>query len=85
MIVKLFLPRMAMKRRVVFSTDQLIMSFGGAIGLFLGASFISLYGLVYVLSEYVFGNIWSCLRNKRNAKEKPMRAVNHITLVREAY
>ena len=67
-IVKLFLPRMAMKRRVVFSSDQLIMSFGGAIGLFLGASFISIYGLMYVLSEYVFSNIWRCLKMQRKSK-----------------
>ena len=67
-IVKLFLPRMAMKRRVVFSSDQLIMSFGGAIGLFLGASFISIYGLMYVLSEYVFTNIWRCLKMQRKSK-----------------
>ncbi|KAI9583532.1 hypothetical protein GQX74_005280 [Glossina fuscipes] len=40
-IVKVLLPRMGFKRRVVFSADQLIVSFGGAIGLFLGASFIS--------------------------------------------
>ncbi|KAM7343889.1 pickpocket 25 [Cochliomyia hominivorax] len=69
-IVKLFLPRMAMKRRVVFSTDQLIMSFGGAIGLFLGASFISIYGLIYVCSEYVFANIWSSLKLRRNARKE---------------
>ncbi|KAL7735957.1 hypothetical protein ACLKA6_002390 [Drosophila palustris] len=42
------LPKMGMKRRVVFSTDQLIMSFGGAIGLFLGASFMTIYGLIYL-------------------------------------
>ncbi|KNC23431.1 hypothetical protein FF38_13352 [Lucilia cuprina] len=84
-IVKLFLPRMAMKRRVVFSTDQLIMSFGGAIGLFLGASFISIYGLLYVLSEYIFANVWSCLKMKRNAKKHHTGAVRRVTIVEEAY
>ncbi|XP_017078184.1 uncharacterized protein LOC108112605 [Drosophila eugracilis] len=48
LIFKMDLPKMGMKRRVVFSTDQLIMSFGGAIGLFLGASFMTIYGLVYL-------------------------------------
>lgn len=75
---------MAMKRRVVFSTDQLIMSFGGAIGLFLGASFISIYGLLYILSEYVFGNIWSCLTRKRKAikrEENMKRQKPSITFI----
>uniref|UniRef100_A0A1A9W9L9 Uncharacterized protein n=1 Tax=Glossina brevipalpis TaxID=37001 RepID=A0A1A9W9L9_9MUSC len=55
-IVKLLLPRTAFKRRVVFSADQLIVSFGGAIGLFLGASFISVYGLLFTFSKFVFSN-----------------------------
>uniref|UniRef100_A0A1A9VSR9 Uncharacterized protein n=1 Tax=Glossina austeni TaxID=7395 RepID=A0A1A9VSR9_GLOAU len=66
-IVKVLLPRMGFKRRVVFSADQLIVSFGGAIGLFLGASFISVYGLVFTFSQFVFSNISSlckkCFRN----------------------
>ncbi|XP_034654648.1 pickpocket protein 11 [Drosophila subobscura] len=52
-IIKLELPKMGMKRRVVFSTDQLIMSFGGAIGLFLGASFMTIYGLIYLLLHFL--------------------------------
>uniref|UniRef100_A0A1I8Q2L4 Sodium channel protein Nach n=1 Tax=Stomoxys calcitrans TaxID=35570 RepID=A0A1I8Q2L4_STOCA len=66
-------PHLAMKRRVVFSSDQLIMSFGGAIGLFLGASFISLYGMVFDLSEYIFSNCWSWLRRKRAAQNNKRR------------
>lgn len=72
---------MAMKRRVVFSTDQLIMSFGGAIGLFLGASFISIYGLIYILSEYIFGNIWSCLTRKNKKDPTMKRQEPRITFV----
>ncbi|XP_070069706.1 sodium channel protein Nach [Drosophila takahashii] len=53
LIIKMNLPKMGMKRRVVFSTDQLIMSFGGAIGLFLGASFMTLYGLIYLFLTFV--------------------------------
>ncbi|XP_017050268.1 uncharacterized protein LOC108094286 [Drosophila ficusphila] len=52
-IIKLVLPKMGMKRRVVFSTDQLIMSFGGAIGLFLGASFMTIYGLIYFFLTFL--------------------------------
>lgn len=76
-----------MKRRVVFSTDQLIMSFGGAIGLFLGASFISIYGLVFVLSEFVFSNCVALVRGEKRKKtsmqqiEKRVEEVGHITTV----
>ncbi|KAH8308491.1 hypothetical protein KR018_005901 [Drosophila ironensis] len=52
-IIKMDLPKMGMKRRVVFSTDQLIMSFGGAIGLFLGASFMTIYGLIYLFLTFL--------------------------------
>ncbi|EDW31435.1 GL11130 [Drosophila persimilis] len=52
-IIKLELPKMGMKRRVVFSTDQLIMSFGGAIGLFLGASFMTFYGLIHLFLHFL--------------------------------
>ncbi|XP_043067001.1 pickpocket protein 28 [Drosophila bipectinata] len=52
-IIKMDLPKMGMKRRVVFSTDQLIMSFGGAIGLFLGASFMTIYGLVSLFLTFL--------------------------------
>lgn len=74
---------MAMKRRVVFSTDQLIMSFGGAIGLFLGASFISIYGLLYVLSEYVFANFWSCVKIKSKLEKQGKGGLKkRVTLVK---
>lgn len=52
-IIKMDLPKMGMKRRVVFSTDQLIMSFGGAIGLFLGASFMTIYGLISLFLTFL--------------------------------
>ncbi|KAL9922503.1 uncharacterized protein ACN427_003022 [Glossina fuscipes fuscipes] len=69
-IVKVLLPRMGFKRRVVFSTDQLIVSFGGAIGLFLGASFISVYGLIFTFCQFIFSNILSlfkkCFNNNNN-------------------
>ncbi|XP_016958273.1 uncharacterized protein LOC108030097 [Drosophila biarmipes] len=61
LIIKMKLPKMGMKRRVVFSTDQLIMSFGGAIGLFLGASFMTLYGLVYLFLTFVAYKCKHCL------------------------
>lgn len=44
---------MGIKRRVVFSVDQLIMSLGGAIGLFLGASFMTIYGLIYMTMYFL--------------------------------
>ncbi|XP_017078185.1 uncharacterized protein LOC108112606 [Drosophila eugracilis] len=65
LIVKMFLPKMGMKRRVVFSTDQLIMSFGGGIGLFLGASFMTIYGLVYLFFTFLFHKCKNCIyKNK---------------------
>ncbi|XP_075165256.1 pickpocket 25 [Haematobia irritans] len=76
LIVKLSLPRMAMKRRVVFSTDQLIMSFGGAVGLFLGASFISIYALIFVFFEYIFSNCCARFREKRAKSEEKKRQEN---------
>lgn len=72
---------MAMKRRVVFSTDQLIMSFGGAIGLFLGASFISMYGLAFVFSEFVFSNCWSCIRGGKKLRQTQAER-RPVTMVR---
>uniref|UniRef100_A0A1A9VSS5 Uncharacterized protein n=1 Tax=Glossina austeni TaxID=7395 RepID=A0A1A9VSS5_GLOAU len=66
-IVKMLLPRIGIKRRVVFSADQLIVSFGGAIGLFLGASFISVYGLVFTFSQFVFSNILSLCKKCFNS------------------
>uniref|UniRef100_A0A1B0AAZ8 Pickpocket protein 28 n=1 Tax=Glossina pallidipes TaxID=7398 RepID=A0A1B0AAZ8_GLOPL len=66
-IVKVLLPRVGLKRRVVFSADQLIVSFGGAIGLFLGASFISVYGLVFTFSQFVFSNISSLFKKCFNS------------------
>ncbi|XP_033156185.1 sodium channel protein Nach [Drosophila mauritiana] len=53
LIINMQIARMGINRRVVFSTDQLIMSFGGAIGLFLGASFMTIYGLLYFLLTFI--------------------------------
>lgn len=58
---------MGMKRRVVFSTDQLIMSFGGAIGLFLGASFMTIYGMTYVILYYL---VVKCKRRPKLQRDK---------------
>ncbi|XP_060658058.1 acid-sensing ion channel 4 [Drosophila nasuta] len=61
------LPKMGMKRRVVFSTDQLIMSFGGAIGLFLGASFMTIYGLIYLVLYFIIVKCKSTALCKKKA------------------
>ncbi|XP_064547837.1 sodium channel protein Nach [Drosophila montana] len=66
-IIQQELPKMGMKRRVVFSTDQLIMSFGGAIGLFLGASFMTIYGLTYVILYYL---VVKCKRRPQLQRDK---------------
>lgn len=66
---------MGMRRRVVFSTDQLIVSFGGAIGLFLGASFISVYGLIYVCSEFVISNLFAIFKRKTVARRDRIQMV----------
>ncbi|XP_023171626.1 uncharacterized protein LOC111599963 [Drosophila hydei] len=60
------LPKMGIKRRVVFSMDQLIMSIGGAIGLFLGASFMTIYGLSYLVMYYLVVKCKYRLKLKRD-------------------
>ncbi|ALC41546.1 ppk25 [Drosophila busckii] len=67
-ILKMELSKMGVKRRVVFSTDQLIMSFGGAIGLFLGASFMTLYGLIYYALYFVMLKCYKRCKKVDNEK-----------------
>ncbi|EDW74133.2 uncharacterized protein Dwil_GK21769 [Drosophila willistoni] len=69
-ILKLELPKMGMKRRVVFSADQLIMSFGGAIGLFLGASFMTIYGLIYLFLYFIYVKCKSKQKFKRHQRKQ---------------
>ena len=47
------IPFTGIRRRVIFSMDQLVVSFGGAIGLFLGASFVSVSGLIIIFIKYL--------------------------------
>ncbi|XP_041968432.1 acid-sensing ion channel 4-A-like [Aricia agestis] len=47
-------PRERYTRDIVFHSQDLVVSFGGAAGLFLGASLISFVELVYFLVEYIF-------------------------------
>ncbi|EDW02486.1 GH22016 [Drosophila grimshawi] len=69
-IIQLDLPKMGMKRRVVFSTDQLLMSLGGAIGLFLGASFMTVFGLIQLVLYYLVVKC-KCQRPKK----QPIKSV----------
>ncbi|KAL4714745.1 hypothetical protein ACJJTC_002604, partial [Scirpophaga incertulas] len=48
-------PRTRYTREIVFSFQDLVVSFGGAAGLFLGASFISFVEVLYFLAERLLG------------------------------
>lgn len=54
-----------MQRRVIFSTDQLIVSLGGAIGFFLGSSFLSVFQIIFSISEFFSLNVAAYLKRKR--------------------
>nr|XP_022905748.1 sodium channel protein Nach-like isoform X1 [Onthophagus taurus]XP_022905756.1 sodium channel protein Nach-like isoform X1 [Onthophagus taurus] len=47
-------PTTKYRRKVLFSFEDLIVSFGGAIALFLGSSFISIIEIIYCLIKYLF-------------------------------
>ncbi|CAK1556031.1 unnamed protein product [Leptosia nina] len=48
-------PRSRYIREIVFHFEDLVVSFGGAAGLFLGASFITFIEIIYFMLEKVFG------------------------------
>ncbi|XP_063631829.1 uncharacterized protein LOC134803054 [Cydia splendana] len=55
--VKVQAPRTRYTREIVFYFQDLIVSFGGATGLFLGASFISFVEIVFFAAEWLIGPV----------------------------
>ncbi|XP_055921228.1 sodium channel protein Nach [Eupeodes corollae] len=53
LLINLSLPKMGIRRRVVFSFDQLVIAFGGAASLFLGCSFLSFAQIFYYIIQYL--------------------------------
>ncbi|KAM7344424.1 pickpocket 3 [Cochliomyia hominivorax] len=51
-------PKVRMRRDVVFSFEDLLVSFGGTLALFLGVSILSLIHLIYVLAERILKDIY---------------------------
>uniref|UniRef100_T1GJG0 Uncharacterized protein n=1 Tax=Megaselia scalaris TaxID=36166 RepID=T1GJG0_MEGSC len=52
LLLTMYLPQMITKRLVVFSTDQLIVAFGGAASFFLGCNFLSVIELLYFVLHF---------------------------------
>ncbi|CAD7014289.1 unnamed protein product [Ceratitis capitata] len=69
-VIQLQLPYRGIRRRVVFSSDQLIVSFGGAVSLFLGASFMTFYTMIKIFGEFVALNFIQFWRKRRQQKQK---------------
>ncbi|XP_055629791.1 pickpocket protein 11 [Toxorhynchites rutilus septentrionalis] len=71
--VEMFFPKRRIKRSVLFSLSDLIVSFGGAAALFLGCSFLSGVEFVYFFLEHVCGFFRQFLAkgNKRNPCKIP--------------
>ncbi|XP_061725789.1 uncharacterized protein LOC133531537 [Cydia pomonella] len=65
--VKVQAPRTRYTREIVFYFQDLIVSFGGATGLFLGASFISFVEIVFFAAEWLIGPA------RRDHKELPVK------------
>ncbi|XP_028173255.1 uncharacterized protein LOC114362165 isoform X2 [Ostrinia furnacalis] len=63
-------PRTRYTREIVFYFQDLVVSFGGAAGLFLGASFISFVEMFYFVMERVFG-----LFGRRPRKHEHVKSV----------
>ena len=63
--IQLNLPYRGIRRRVVFSYDEVIVSFGGAFGLFLGASFISTYTIIKIFGDFVVLNFLQFCRQQQ--------------------
>ncbi|XP_037301160.1 pickpocket protein 28 [Manduca sexta] len=64
-------PRSRYTREIVFHFQDLVVSFGGAAGLFLGASFISLVEIMYFGLERVFKKVFQKPEKKTHQVKKP--------------
>ncbi|KAL1374195.1 hypothetical protein pipiens_018234 [Culex pipiens pipiens] len=56
--VKIVFPKRRVKRSVLFSLSDLIVSFGGAAALFLGCSFLSGVEFIFFFLEYIGTACW---------------------------
>ncbi|XP_017475860.1 PREDICTED: uncharacterized protein LOC108366082 [Rhagoletis zephyria] len=69
-VIQLSLPYRGIRRRVVFSSDQLVVSFGGAVSLFLGASFMTFNTMVKLFGEFVALNCMCFWRQRRERRKR---------------
>ncbi|XP_028030795.1 pickpocket protein 28-like [Bombyx mandarina] len=79
-------PRTRYNREIVFYLQDLIVSLGGATGLFLGASFISFVEIIYFVIERIFKSLFEDSSTKNNVvtvkKSNPYEADRVIELTR---
>ncbi|CAB3222451.1 unnamed protein product [Arctia plantaginis] len=70
-------PRTRYTREIVFHFQDLVVSFGGAAGLFLGASFISFIEILYFFLSRLFYTIFK--KNEKNQKTTAVKSKLHTT------
>ncbi|XP_055916103.1 sodium channel protein Nach [Eupeodes corollae] len=82
-------PKVRMRRDVVFSFEDLLVSFGGTLALFLGFSVLSIVYIANVLIYNGFEGIWSITRLLWNLCNRPLqqlvaryRAINQVNTIR---
>ncbi|XP_061388490.1 acid-sensing ion channel 5 [Musca vetustissima] len=71
-------PKVRMRRDVVFSFEDLLVSFGGTMALFLGISFITVIGFIYSLVRHLSWDFYhlmkwiyaTCFRYRRNFQNR---------------
>ncbi|CAH0698422.1 unnamed protein product [Spodoptera exigua] len=75
-------PQTRYTREIVFHFQDLVVSFGGAAGLFLGASFISLVEILYIMVAKLFRHISGAEDNNSKAAAVTVKevGVSHETL-----
>ncbi|XP_039956785.1 sodium channel protein Nach [Bactrocera tryoni] len=74
--IQLNLPYRGIRRRVVFSFDEVVVSFGGAFGLFLGASFISTYTIIKIFGDFLVLNcLQFCRQQLRRRRRFRVRVI----------
>lgn len=74
-VIQLNLPYRGIRRRVVFSYDELIVSLGGAFSLFLGASFMSCYTMIKIFGDFVVLNFLQFYRQQLRRRIPRVRVI----------
>ncbi|XP_053961952.1 pickpocket protein 11-like [Anastrepha ludens] len=77
-VIQLSLPYRGIRRRVVFSSDQLVVSFGGAVSLFLGASFMTCYTMIKIFGDFVALNCRHFWRQQQQPQRRKLVRVQPI-------